>query len=308
MGIPDRPSPAAEQYDYTTAYREHGNGVYLAEGETVESVVENDLRILERHGVTPERVGASLRKLLDTFDTFQELRDPGPQHPCPGVTLTRQVFLLGYEPCPYLDDATSSIDWRIHVDGLTNGNKARHPTAGPTFVSDMLPDMISRLGFFEGNVFYGIDPEWAVEIHRLVEGNNLTEYQPRYAKSAWERFGIAGQKYPEGVADFIIRYASQVEEVLPGVTAHIAPGDIAPYGFDPYNAPEGRPPSIYHSKHHPHDGRTREAHAVVEAAEDVRVPPDLLINGLPIGKYTYDFRREQRHLLTIWPYSDKQVG
>ncbi len=39
----------------------------------------------------------------------------------------------------------------------------------PTLVSAMLPDLIREVHFFEGDVPYGIKPEWAVEIHRLVE-------------------------------------------------------------------------------------------------------------------------------------------
>ena len=41
-----------------------------------------------------------------------------------------------------------------------------HP---PTLVSAMMPGLIREVHFFEGDVPYGIKPEWAIEIHRIVE-------------------------------------------------------------------------------------------------------------------------------------------
>lgn len=36
-----------EKFDYTTAYQEHGNGIYLEKGETFEEVVVQDAKVLE---------------------------------------------------------------------------------------------------------------------------------------------------------------------------------------------------------------------------------------------------------------------
>jgi hypothetical protein len=174
-----------ELFDYTTAYRA-GNGVYLAEGQTFEEVVNTDKAILEAEGITQEQVGNSLRQLFATWDDFIEIRDPQPQYPLPGIMLTRQVYLLGQELCPYVPGLSSGVNWHVFVDEIGNGNKAVHPIDGPTFVSDMMPEMIAKTGFFEGDVFFGIDPNWAVAMHRLVEKYQPQPYIPTLTKDAWD--------------------------------------------------------------------------------------------------------------------------
>lgn len=112
---------SVEKFDYTTAYREHGNGIYLEKGETFEEVVTQDAKVLEAHGVTKEEIGQSLKKLFSTYDEFIPRRGlRGPQTPCPEIKMSRQVWDLGQEFCPYLNGVSSGIDWWIKVDGLSN--------------------------------------------------------------------------------------------------------------------------------------------------------------------------------------------
>ncbi len=178
----------SEEYDYTRGYREHGNGKYLADGETLEGVVQKDAEVLDKHGVTREEVGRNLRRLLSSYSNFALSSQS--QELAPGVTVWRQIYDLGSERCPYLRGVSSNIDWRVEVEGLLNGNKAYHPEEGPTFVSDMLPEMIEKLGFFEGEVFYGIKPEWAIAVNQRVKDSNVVPYQSKYTNDAWSLWSV----------------------------------------------------------------------------------------------------------------------
>src|SRR3989344_3223531 len=172
----------SEEFNYTKVYRENGNGKYLAEGETLEGVVQKDAEVLEKHGVSGEEVGRSLRRLFSSYSTFS--LSPQSQELAQGIMVGRQVYDLGSEYCPYLSGVSSNVDWHVKVEGLPNGNKAHLPEGGPTFVSNMLPEMIERLEFFEGEVFYGIKPEWALAVHNRVKDSDIVPYEPKYTKDA----------------------------------------------------------------------------------------------------------------------------
>jgi hypothetical protein len=295
---------AADSYDYTKAYREYGNGVYLAPGETFEEVVAKDAAILERHDATAEQVGQSLRKLFKTHNDFLEIRAPAIEEPIPGVKLSWQRFLLGYEPCPYIQDLHASIDWRVQVEGIPNGNKAHHPADGPTFVSDMLPAMIEQLGFFEGQVFYGIQPEWAVAIHRLVEEHKPEPYVPALTKNAWNYIPC---HFSNTGVEFVAIEENQIatEEIAFGITAIIAPGAIAPWGWDQYTG-EKRTGHKYYGggkKDHEHTAYW----ATIKAQEDMRIPPDMMLHGMPFEMYSREIRAG-RTLAQVFPFIDKQVA
>jgi hypothetical protein len=294
-----------ELFDYTTAYRA-GNGVYLAEGQTFEEVVNSDKAILEAEGITQEQVGSSLRKLFATWDDFIEIRDPQPQYPLPGIMLTRQVYLLGQELCPYVPGLSSGVNWHVFVDEMGNGNKAVHPIDGPTFVSDMMPEMIAKTGFFEGDVFFGIDPNWAVAMHRLVEKYQPQPYIPTLTKDAWD---YVHSKVSREEAEYRDIEDNQIfqDELAPGITILIAPGDIAPWGWSQFD--HGRPhtPTSMeaYDRQNPYywakGGKERlEAKLFTRTAlwalfvnnteEDFRLPPGFTMYGLPFDKYVSEIR------------------
>jgi hypothetical protein len=295
---------SAEFYDYTEAYREHGNGVYLAPGETIEEVVAQDAEILERHGVTKEQVGQSLRKLFNTHNNFLEIRAPDIEEPISGVKISWQRFLLGQEHSPYVPGLYSGMDWRVWIDGMHNGNKAYHPTDGPTFVSDMMPEMIEKLGFFEGQVFYGIQPEWAVAVHRLVEEHQPEPYIPTFSKNAWNY--IPRHFSSKGI-EFAAIEENQIatEEIAPGVTAILAPGSIAPHGWDKWTG-EKRTGHKYYGggeKDHEHISLW----AIIEAQQETRIVPGMTLLGLPFDRYSSKIRKG-RTLAEVFPFTDKQVA
>jgi hypothetical protein len=294
----------AENYDYTTAYREHGNGIYLASGETFGGVIVRDVEILEREGVTKEEVGQSLRRLFNTYNTYLEMRAPQIQEPIPGVILARQWFPLGYEQSPYIEGLHSSTDWRVYVKDMSNGNKAFHPPDGPTIVSDMLPRMIEELGFFEGQVFYGIQPEWAIAMHRLIDKHQPEPYVPTFTKDAWD---YTPRKFSQSGQEFAAIEENQIgtEEIAPGVVAIIAPGDIAPFGGDMYTGEKL-------SGHKYYGGGTKNNEhtalwAIIEAQEETEVLPELTLHGMPFGMYTTKIWAG-RTLAHVFPFTDKQVA
>ncbi len=243
-----------ESYDYTTAYGEHGNGKYLAEGETLEKTIEEDAKILREHNISKKEIGRSLRKLFLTYNDFA--LSPSQQEPVKGIVIWREYYDLGSETCPYVNGLYSNIDWRVQVDGLNNGNKKYHPKDGPTFVSDMLPEMIEKIGFFEGNVFYGIKPEWVIAVHEMVKDAKLVPYEPKHAERAWSspsRFLLHKKDYPHGpgwnslhhnsygpgsrgnysLSDELENYIKNrikkegaIEKISPTLIAHITPAKI----------------------------------------------------------------------------------
>lgn len=286
-------------FDYTTAYRA-GNGVYLAEGEVFDEVVAQDQAILESYGLTKEIVGKSLGRLFATWNNFIEYRDPQPQYPVPGIMLTRQVYLLGQEWCPYVPGLCSGVNWHVFVEGMKNGNKAVHPKDGPTFVSEMMPEMIAKTGFFEGNVFFGVDPHWAVAIHRLVEEHNPQSYVPTFTKHAWD--GVGGWFSPTGNEYTEIEHShTYKEELAPGMIAMVAPGDMAPWGWDRYSGKPWTPETLselgrFNNPFRPQAKKELEEYLkrtvdswvlfVNNTGEDFRLPPDATLMGMPFDKYT----------------------
>lgn len=269
-----------EDFDYTAAYRA-GNGVYLAEGQTLEGVVAADRATLRQLGVTQEQVGSSLRQLLATWNDFVELRDPQPQCPFPGVVLSMQRYLLGQEWCPYVPGLYSSINWCVFTEGIANGNKAIHPIDGPTFVSDMMPEMIAKTGFFEGDVFFGVDPKWAALIRRMVELHQPQPYAPTFSQDAWD---YVHKKISLQQAELELIQANHTNkvEMAPGVTAYVAPGEIAPWGFSQWDGGRPRRPAEEHST----IKTDAWAFFVNESGEDLKLQPDAALLGMPFDKNT----------------------
>ncbi|MBI4019720.1 MAG: hypothetical protein HY367_00180 [Candidatus Aenigmarchaeota archaeon] len=293
-------------FNYTEAYRKYGNEKYLAPGETFEQVVARDAETLKHHGVTREEIGSSLRRLFSTYNDFLGHRAPGPQEPVAGMRLGRHYWELGSEGCPYLSGVASSIDWIVGVEGLPNGNKAHHPEDGPTFVSDMLPAMIEQLGFFEGNVYYGIKPEWAVAVHNMVKDADLPPYVPKYEKRAWTGVKMFFQSW-EGEKDKtlldtpkeLIRKATHKEIIIPGVTGYVAPGHLN-IKLDPWSK------GVYSD--HPEYKRRMEFWGVLVADEKAILPPDALLMGMPFDKYTGSLDKGDIEVINMFLSFDKQVG
>jgi hypothetical protein len=316
------PMSSEERAAYVDAYQNHGNGKYLADDETYEEVVARDLATLAAAGVTKEQIGQRLRQLFQAFNTFLAHRDRGPQVIAPGISLWLQIWDLGYEACPYLPGVTSNIDWYVYAEGLQNGNKAYHPKTNPTVVSDMLPEMIEKLGFFEGQVFYGIDPVWAVAIWEKLKGVNLEPYVPKLEKRAWD--GVRaffqsweGKKYdpetdnrflglhvPDEQLDLLypikelLAQAIHTEKITPHITGYVVPGDVD-WKRDPFS--DG-----YYSRLG--DDRKNEYWGVVVADEDDKLPPDATLFSIPFDQYMSHFHKGDIHVIRVFPYTDKEVG
>ncbi len=296
-------------FNYTEAYQQHGNGKYLGEGEIFEGVVAQDAKVLEEHGVTKEEVGQSLRALFSTFNEFLRLRAPGAQHPCPNIELGSHTYELGSESCPYVRGVDSNRDWIVGVEGLSNGNKAYHPEHGPTFVSDMLPDMIEQLGFFEGSVFYGIKPEWAIAVHRIVQQNELTPYISRHEQRAWDEYKGYFKSW-EGVIDErtgrdmleapkqVIANTVHQEQLTPDIKAYVAHGDLnlrpSPFAGSYYS----RVPSK----------RQNEYWGLLIADRESVVPSDARLMGIPFDAYINTLSEGEILLIRVLPDFDKLVG
>jgi len=309
-------STAPGEYDYTSAYREYGNGVYLAKGEEFDEVVAEDGRILAEEGLTAGEAGNSLRRLLSSYNDFYWHRKPGPQELLPGLTVDRQVHQLGQEYSPYLAGTTSNIDWRVNVEGLSNGNKAHHPKDGATFVSDMLPEMISELGFFEGSVFYGLQPEWVAAIHRLVQQHEPNIYEPSFSKDAWTACGNFGgfERFPETgkhtyakkkkdwhlmgeefPPDVVIKNASHIEMIDGAIKAFVANGNLS-LDLNPWRK--------YWPKKSPN------LWALLVAQEDVIISPDAALMGMPFDIYNCAFKKGDIAMWEVDPTipAPKRIG
>ncbi len=294
------------EYNYTQAYREFGNGEYLAKGESFDVVVARDRAILEALGVTAQEVGGSLRTLLASYNEFYRYRKPGPQELVPGVVVENQTFELGQEFSPYLKGVSSNVDWRVTAEGLNNGNKAYHPLTGPTFISDMLPEMIAQLGFFEGSVFYGLQPEWVTKIHELVQQHKPQPYAPVFEREAWtsaahlasatwyspekthsylrkkREWASVGEQFPAGV----IRRNTIHKEVIAGkIKAVVAKGDIE-FNLNPWRNYIDRDPTYW---------------AFLYAMDDVIIPPDATLMGLPFDMYNCRFHRGDMDVWKVDP-------
>lgn len=312
------------KFDYVTAYRVHGNEKYLAVGETFEEVVARDKAILDAHGVTHVEVGQSLRKLLSSFNMFLRYRSTGPQYPCPGIKMGNHIYELGVEYCPYIPGKYSNTDWHIWVDGLNNGNKAYHPLKGATFVSDMLPEMIEQHGFFEGSVFYGIQPEWAIAVHKIVQEYDPKPYVPIYTARAWTGVQSLGRLGHFRIAQSIERYCSYAEmrqwwrdrgnefpvevikqyiihkeDIAGAVRAFVAPGNLE-LSIVPWS--DGK------QHHDPVDTRITEYWGLLVAYKDCSIPPDATLMGIPFDMYIRHFERGEMRLIDVFPYNEKQVG
>jgi hypothetical protein len=165
-------------------------GIYLRKGETFEEVVKQDSEVLEKAGVTHKQVGDALEKVLKCYDwsylynpinhkTFQEslkyAREIRERKDRVNDTLSISgVAYMGIDTCPFDENIGSGQDYFVY--GIPNGNKAGRAEEKealspdrPTMVSAMMPTLIRKLHFFEGTVPYGIKPEWAMQIYRIVE-------------------------------------------------------------------------------------------------------------------------------------------
>ena len=309
-------------FNYTEAYRQHGNEKYLGEGETFEGVVAQDAKILEMHGVTKEEVGQSLRAIFSTFSEFLRLRAPGAQHPCLEIKLGSHTYELGFEGCPYVRGLSSNRDWIVVVEGLSNGNKAYHPEHGPTLVSDMLPAMIEQRGFFEGTVFYGIKPEWAIAVHRIVQANELTPYAPKKTPRAWDGYRaffkswegksydptdvrLKGLKLTEEERELlypvkqIINNSFVSVQVAPDIMVYVVPGDMQ-IRLKPWTDTRVKKDET--------DSRKEEYWGLLVAEKETVLPPDATLLGIPFDADINHFNEGDMLVIRVLPYFDKLVG
>ncbi len=290
-------------FDYTAAYR-RGNGIYLSPGETFDEEIAKAAAVLAENNVTAQEIGSSLRLLTSTYNRFLGYRLQEPQQPCPEIKLKRKMWELGREIAPFGNGKyTSYIDWWVWVDGLGNGNRADHPPDGPTVISEMLPDLISDLGFFEGSVYYGIDPLWAISVHRFTEHRNLLPYKPLYSKEAWSvkrSYSGDGQEHDSildksNLAPMDIIANSIAHERLPGnIFAYVAPGKLE-LKLDKFSQP------ISQHKH-------RKYWGLLLLQEDVILSPDATLLGLPLDAHINQLHKGDAEVIEVWLGTDKLVG
>jgi len=212
------------------------------------------------------------------------------------------------EYCPYVPGLYSNVNWHVFVDGLQNGNKAVHPKKGPTFVSDMMPEMLAKTGFFEGNVFFGVDPHWAAAIHRLVEQYNPRPYEPFFSPHAWDYVHQKISKEGTECKD-IKRKHTYKEELAPGIMAYVAPGDIAPWGWDQWGGGDPYTPKTLSktSQFSGWPGRDKKLEEYLKTGvnawalfvnntdEKFRLGPDATLKDMPFDKYVTHIPKDESY-------------
>ena len=145
---------------------------YLKEGQTFEEVIRQDAEVLRNAGVTYQQVGDALEKVLKSFNWHSGERNQR-------VNATLSVEAVGYkgfEICPYDNSLIASRDF--FIGGIQNGNKAGRSADDLTIVTEMMPDLIRKLQFFEGDVPYGISPEWAIQVYKIIEREGANIWVP----------------------------------------------------------------------------------------------------------------------------------
>lgn len=232
-------------------------GVYLAEGQTFEDVVRQDAEILRRSGVTYQQIGDALEKVLNSYNW----------HSCKESQKVNDTLSIsaiqykGIEECPYDNKLVASRDFLI--SGLPNGNKVRSSNQEPTLVTEMMPDLIRELHFFEGDVPYGICPEWAIQLYEIVKRDGATPWVPKKEIVYKTGSGISGNS--EGILseDF---YGSQKLKATADRKLDLAPGVV-----------------LY----------MKGENGVIFAENSAKLPPNFEIEGIPFKIFENKIYRGQ---------------
>lgn len=206
------------------------------------------------------------------------------------------------------------------------GNKGYHPKDRPTVVSEMLPEMIEKLGFFEGTVYYGIKPEWAIAVHNIIKKYEFIPYKRTETKNAWSWDIYFIRKWLEdpknqATVDMILNAAQsrdshfdvsreqlsglipglnskRVYELMPKVKAYVAPGSIAPYGF-----PKGWETWDDHLRQMQRipNYRSPLLYAAIIPEQTVQIPIDLKLESLPFDAYvgSTEGKFEENHIYIV---------
>lgn len=239
---------------------------YLKEGQTFEEVVRQDAEVLRKAGVTHRQVGNALEKVLKSYNWHKEGRRFDFQRVNDTLSVSG-VQYRGIEVCPYDNSLIASRDF--YVAGLPNGNKEGNQHHEKTLVSEMIPDLIRKLHFFEGDVPYGIKPEWAVQVFEIVEKEGANIWIPKKEtvygteSSTWD----VSEDFC-GSHEFI-KKPERTIELAPGATLYL-----------------------------------RGERGVIVAEREFEVTSDMKIDGIPIDSFSGNIRQGQ----TFIDKHDKIVG
>jgi len=245
-------------------------GHYLKEGQTFESVIRQDAEILRKAGVTHQQVGDALEKVLKSFNWHKEHKLKFSRDTTQRVNDTLSVNAVqykGFEVCPYDKSLTASIDF--FVNGIPNGNKAGRSADDPTMVTEMMPNLIRKLQFFEGDVPYGIRPEWAIQVYEIVESEGANIWVPQ-KKLVYETESYTGDVSRDFCGSFGFRKN-------PDRTIQIAPGA-----------------TLY----------MKGEEGVIFADREFQITPEMQIDGLPLESHSGEVWEGQ----TFINKDDKVVG
>jgi len=236
---------------------------YLKEGQTFEDVVRQDAEVLRKAGVTHQQVGDALEKVLKSFNWHS-----GGRNQKVNDTLSVDaVAYRGFEICPYDNSLTASIDF--FVSGIPNGNKAGRSADDPTMVTKMMPDLIRKLQFFEGDVPYGIRPEWAIQVYEIVEREGANIWVPQ-KKLVYKTGSFTRDVSRDFCGSFDFREnPDETIQIAPGATLYMK-GD----------------------------------RGVIFADRKFKITPEMQIGGLPLESYGGDVWKGQ----TFVNKRDKVVG
>ena len=147
-------------------------GIYLKPGERFDEVVKRDSEILHEAGLTHEQVADSLELVVKAYNPFKARKENAfSVQVNPSLTLLQRIY-QGWEECPYDESLWAATDY--FIAGIPNGNKTGRASNQSTMVSAMLPELIRKLHFFEGEVPYGIKPQWAITIFQIVKKEGIT--------------------------------------------------------------------------------------------------------------------------------------
>jgi hypothetical protein len=234
-------------------------GHYLKEGQTFEEVVQKDTEVLKKAEITHQQVGDALEKVLKSFN-WHSARDRGFQKVNDTLSVSA-VRYRGFEICPYDNNLTASRDF--FISGIPNGNKKGGSAEEPTTVTAMMPDLIRKLHFFEGDVSYGIKPEWAIQIYESVEKDGANIWVPQ-TQTVYR----TGRATTGGAEDLLKEdfCGSQDYKLNPDRVIELAPGV-----------------SLY----------MKGECGVIFAEKRFEFPKGLQIDGLPIDNYGYGLNRGQ---------------
>ncbi len=190
-------------------------GQYLKEGQTFEEVVGRDAEVLRKAGVTHQQVGDALEKVLNSYNWHSGKKNQR-------VNDSLSINAVSYqetEICPYDGSLTASRDF--FVGGIPNGNKVKNSPEDPTLVTEMMPDLIRKLQFFEGDVPYGIRPEWAIQVYQIVEKEGANIWIPQ-TELVYETGSSTGDLSQDFCGSFGFRdHSDRTIQIAPGAALYM---------------------------------------------------------------------------------------